>query len=496
MEMQSAIKLLNEWEFKRSAYNLLMSTAYFDDSTIAPKDGLAYRSQRMAYIAGIQYEIETDSQIKALLADLANQDLDPVNKRKVYLYQKGIKETEAIPKNEYTAFTLAVMASQNAWEKAKKANDYAIFEPHLKKMIEFKRRFAHYQNPDGNCYDTLLDNFEPGMSQASYDPFFTKIKEELLPIIKKIAERQELVDDHFIYQFYPSAKQAELMTDINHYLGFDPSWGYMGVSPHPFTSGLSNDDVRVTTAYDEGNISSSIYSIIHEVGHAFYEHQVDKDYDGTCLKNISSGMHESQSRLFENYLGRNTAFIANYFPKLKSLFPEQMAKVDLHSFSRAVNAAKPSLIRTDADELTYPIHILIRYELEKGIFSGQIDLEDLDKTWDGCYERYLGIRANKVSQGILQDIHWSDGSFGYFPTYALGSAVGAQIMHKMGQDIDIEKALKEDFSMITAYLKEHIQRYGALYDLNDILLKATGESFDPDYYIDYLKEKYSRIYKL
>lgn len=496
METQQALELLKDWEFKRSAYDLLMNTAYFDDNTIAPKDGLDYRSERMAYISGIRYEIETDPTIREVINYLALQELDPITRRKVYLYQKGIKETEAIPKNEYTAYTMAAMASQNAWEKAKRENNYSIFEPHLKKMIEFKRRFARYQNPDGNCYDTLLDNFEPGMSQASYDPFFTKIKEELLPIIKKIAERQELVDDHFIYQHFDTEKQAKLMTKINDYLGFDPSWGYMGVSPHPFTSGFSNNDVRVTTAYDENNISSSIYSIIHEVGHAFYEHQVDKAFDGTCLKNISSGMHESQSRLFENYLGRNTAFIANYFPKLKSLFPEQMAKVDLHSFSRAVNAAKPSLIRTDADELTYPIHILIRYELEKGIFSGQIDLEDLDKTWDGCYERYLGIRANKVSQGILQDIHWSDGSFGYFPTYALGSAVGAQIMHKMGQDIDIEKALKEDFSMITAYLKEHIQRYGALYDLNDILLKATGESFDPDYYIDYLKEKYSRIYKL
>lgn len=496
METQQALELLKDWEFKRSAYDLLMNTAYFDDNTIAPKDGLDYRSERMAYISGIRYEIETDPTIREVINYLALQELDPITRRKVYLYQKGIKEMEAIPKNEYTAYTMAAMASQNAWEKAKRENNYSIFEPHLKKMIEFKRRFARYQNPDKDCYDTLLDSYEPGMDQAAYDIFFKKIKEELLPIIEKIAKRQDLVDDHFIYQHFDAEKQAKLMTKINDYLGFERSWGYMGVSPHPFTSGFSNNDVRVTTAYDENNISSSIYSIIHEVGHAFYEHQVDKAFDGTCLKNISSGMHESQSRLFENYLGRHTAFIANYYPELKSLFPKQLSDIDLDSFSRAINVSKPSLIRTDADELTYPIHILIRYELEKGIFSGQIGLENLDKTWDNCYERYLGIRANKVSQGILQDIHWSDGSFGYFPTYALGSAVGAQIMHKMGQDIDIEKALKEDFSMITTYLKEHIQRYGALYDLNDILLKATGESFDPDYYIDYLKEKYSRIYKL
>ena len=271
----------------------------------------------------------------------------------------------------------------------------------------------------------------------------------------------------------------------------------MGVSMHPFTSGLSSNDVRVTTFYDEHNIASAIYSIVHEDGHAFYEHQMDRNFDGTILKAVSSGMHESQSRLLENCIGRRKSFIKNYYPYLRSLYPEILKDVSLEDFYKAVNASKPSFIRTDADELTYPIHILIRYELEKGLYDGTITSDDLDKKWADMYEKYLGIRPQSAKLGILQDIHWSDGSFGYFPTYALGSAVSAQIMHHLAKDMDIDTVLENgDIQKITDWLRDNFQKYGYLYDLDDLLKVTFDEGFDPHYYIDYLKDKYTKLYNL
>ena len=297
---------------------------------------------------------------------------------------------------------------------------------------------------------------------------------------------------------YPIAKQKELSKKLIKFLNFDPSWGVLAISEHPFTSGFSTNDVRVTTAYNEHDISSNIYSIIHEVGHAFYEHQVKLEYEGMNLHtDISSGMHESQSRFFENYIGKRKSFIANIYPELQELFPEQLKDVSLDDFYRAVNHSRPSLIRTDADELTYPLHILVRYEIEKSIFDGTADLDHLDELWANKYEEYLGIRPSDDALGILQDVHWSDASFGYFPTYALGSALGAQLIKAMEKDIDIDKELeKGNFMAISSWLKDKIQRHGALYTFKEAVVNATGEEFNPQYYVDYLKKKYSELYHI
>ena len=496
MHTQELINKLNEWEFKLSAYNLLLSTAYFDNSTIAPSDGADYRGDRLAYIAGEAYTIQIDPEIKKILKELETLELDEVTKRKVELYLKDIKRLEAIPKDLYTAFTKTQMEAENVWAKAKETDDYKLFEPYLKTLIDYSKQFAKLRNPNIDSYDLYLDDYEPGLNKTYYDGFFNKIKEELLPLIKQI-NNAKAIDDSFIYLNYPSDGQAKVMQDINEYLGYTKNWGYMGTSPHPFTNGLSCNDVRITTHYDEGNISSSIYSVIHEVGHAFYEHQMNQNYDGTILKAVSSGMHESQSRLFENYLGRRLSFIKNFYPQLQTTFPEQLSKIDVETFTNAINVSKPSFIRTDADELTYPIHILIRYEIEKAIFNETIDLDNLDQVWNEYYENYLGIKPPKASLGILQDIHWSGASFGYFPTYALGSAVAAQIINTMAKTINIDEVLANNqFKVITDWLKLNIQDQAAMHDLNDILLVTTGETFNPDYYINYLKDKYTKLYQL
>ena len=487
---------LEQWEFKLSAYNLLLNTIYFDTSTIAPKDGNEYRSSRISYIDGECYSIQTDEEIIQLLETMKDEDLDDTTAKKVELYLKNINILRKLPKDFYIEYSKLVMDSQDKWEEAKNTKDYSIFEPYLKRLIEMKRQTIKYRDPNGD-YDILLDDYEPGMNCEKYDEFFDLIKKELLPLIKEISQHQDRVNDDFVYAYYDADKQAEVMSKIKDYLGFDKSWGYMGVSMHPFTSGFSNNDVRVTTAYDTHNISSSIYSIVHEVGHGFYEHQMDPKYDGTILKNVSSGMHESQSRLFENYLGRRESFVASFYPLLQGLFKENLGNIDIKTFVKGINASRPSLIRTDADELTYPIHILIRYEIEKGLMNGTLSSEHLDETWNRYYKEYLGVDVPSADKGILQDIHWAGGDFGYFATYALGSAISAQIIHKMSQDFDIDEALaSNNFKKITDWLRDNIQHYGARYNMDEILLKATNEKFNPHYYIDYLKDKYSKLYNL
>ncbi len=496
MDNKEKLEKIKEWEFKKSAYDLVIGTTYFDDETIAPPAGQEYRYDRLSYMVAESYKIKTDRTIKALLEELSKEDLDEVTDRHIALLYKGFKKLEAIPQDLYAQYTKVTLASTASWHEAKKKDDFTLFKPHLLKVIELKKKIAMLYDPQKDPYDVMLDEYEEGMTKADYDEFFALIKSEILPLIEKIKKAKPIRDD-FIYRFYDKERQALLMTKLKEILNFDPSWGYMGVSMHPFTSGLSTDDVRITTFYDEHNIASAIYSIVHEVGHAFYEHQMDKNLEGTILRDVSSGMHESQSRLLENYIGRRESFIKNYFDFLKELYPAQLEDVDIVSFTRACNVAKPSLIRTDADELTYPIHILIRYEIEKGIFDGSIDLDHLEDVWNDYYMNYLGIRPRSAKEGILQDIHWSDGSFGYFPTYALGSALAAQIMKVVEEEIDIDRHLEDgDIKVITDYLKENIHRYGAIYDFKTITRIATHEDFDPHHYIDYLKDKYTKLYDL
>lgn len=498
MKKSEALKFYKTQREKINAYELLLSTAYYDKDTIAPKKGTNYRNKCLSFMYGEAFDIETDSKYIESVEELKKYDLGQVLNRDVYLTSKSLENVTKFTKKEAMEFDLACMEAGDAWEDAKHKNDYAKFEPHLKKLIKMSKDRAKKRNPKISAYDLYLDDYEEGMNTKKYDEFFSLIKKELLPLIKEVNNNQDKVKDDFLYKYYPRDKQELFTEELKKYLGFDSSWGYMGVSEHPFTNGFSENDCRITTAYNEHNITSCIFSIIHEVGHAFYEHQVDHKYQETMIKKmISSGMHESQSRFLENYLGRRKAFWLILYPRLQKLFPENLSQVSLDDFVRAINVSKSSLIRCDADELTYPIHILIRYEIEKDIFEGKISEDNLNNVWNKKYYDYLGIKVNSDTEGILQDIHWSGASFGYFPTYALGSAIGAQILHYMEKEIDVDDLLsKGKLNTITNYLKKNIHCYGALYDYNTILKMYTKESFKPKYYINYLTKKYKKLYKL
>ena len=498
MTTKEMIEKYNDWVFKCSAYRMALSLIGFDKQTIAPTAGEEYRDDRAAFLSGELFSIETDPQMVEIMKTLKDDDsIDPDIKKAAQLYYDDMQKTLCIPKKEYVDWQKLTNESFNYWRRAKEADDYSIFEPYLKKVIEGSKKLYTYRGKDIPVYDQMLDDFEPGMTRAKYDEFFKALKERLVPLIKKVTSARQ-IEDSFLYKKCDIDAQKRFMEHLLDYLGYDKSWGYQNESEHPFTDWVCENDCRTTTKYLEDNMVSAIFSTIHECGHAWYEHNIDPKYDGLILSDgVSSGMHESQSRLCENYLGRTRAFWEANYDKLKKCFPDLVGDVSLDDFIRAVNVSTPSLVRTEADELTYPMHILIRYEIEKGLFDGSISTEGLDKTWADKYEEYLGIRPDNARDGILQDVHWSDASFGYFPTYALGSAFAAQFMDAMRKDIDVDKYLREGrYVDIEGWLREHIHKYGCRYTADEIMIKATGKPFDVNYYLDYLEDKYTRLYEL
>ena len=496
--MNDLLKKYKEKMFEISAMQLAVGTIYLDQDTIAPIKGDAYRNERLAYLSGELYSLTTSDEFYNLLKQLVeSDDVDEQTKRIINWQIIDLDKQRCVPKEFYVEMTKNQMESGQAWQKAKQNDDYASFEPYLLKTIEYSKQLLKYREGKLKGYDIFLDDYEPGMTIEKYDAFFEQLKEGIVPLIKKINETQQ-IDDSFVYKHYPREKQEILMKKILEYIGFDFEAGVLLESEHPFTDSLSKYDNRITTHYYEDNLISSIFSVIHEAGHANYNYSVREDIAETfCFNNMSSGMHESQSRLFENYLGRNPHFWDKLFKDIKELFSEQLEGIDQEKYVKAINKAIPSLVRTEADELTYPLHIVIRYEIEKGIFDGSIDPKNLREVWNQKYKEYLQIDVPNDKEGILQDMHWGSGSFGYFPTYALGSGYAAQFVHAMSKDIDIDEALANDqFSKLKDWLREHIHQYGGLYSPLEQIKIATGEDFDPQYYVDYLVNKYTKLYNL
>ena len=329
------------------------------------------------------------------------------------------------------------------------------------------------------------------------DVFFAKLKAEIVPLLEMVVAKKDKIDKTYNHLSYPADKQRVFNKMIAKHVGFDFKRGVIKESAHPFTTNFHNRDVRMTTHYYEDNLESAIFSTIHESGHALYEMHIGDDINGTPVgTGVSMGMHESQSRLFENNFGRSREFWASLYDKLKEMYPENLAGISLDHFILGINKSTPSLIRTEADELTYCLHIMVRYEVEKIIFGGDVSIEELPSIWNKKYEEYLGICPETDSEGILQDIHWAGGSFGYFPSYALGTAIAAQIQAHLRRVMPLEKYLEDgNFEPINAYLAEHIHQYGKTKTTNELLIDMMGEGFNPQYYVDYLKEKYTALYK-
>ena len=495
---QELRKFFEEYKKINAAYSMAASTMYFDMATIAPANGISYRNEMFSILAGESFAYQMNPESLKKLEQLQAITEDEELKEELKLQFRLLESVRKVPKDVFVNFRKTLADSEEAWQKAKNQNDYQIFKDHLIQVIKGQKELLTYVDKDCSDYDYLLDQYQIGLSREKYDEFFQLIKDELIPFIKQIVTEGKHIDQSPLLQHFDIKEQEAFMKELQDYLQVNPKECYMGTTEHPFTDFFSAHEARITTHYYENNVLSAILSTVHEYGHALYSLQVNENYDGTPFKDaIGCGMHESQSRLLENHIGRNRAMWEVNYPKLQAHFPEQLKDLSLDDFMDIVNSSQPSLIRTEADELTYPIHILIRYELEKQIFDGDVDYEKLDQMWNDKYEEYLGVRPEKDSEGILQDMHWGAGDLGYFPTYALGSAYAAQFFHTMEQQIDVNEALRTShFEIITNWLKENIHKYGARYSADEILIKATGEPFNPHYYIDYLKNKFKKVYNL
>ncbi|MEG0470282.1 MAG: carboxypeptidase M32, partial [Longicatena sp.] len=376
--------LFKEYKEKSNAYNLALNTLYFDIATIAPKDGLSYRNRMLSILSGEAFSHDTSSENVALIEEMArNKENSKELQKELDLLLRDLSDIRVLPKEVYISFTQLKADSQNAWEKAKEANDYQIFKPYLIQIIEKQKEILTYVNKTCSDYDYLLDRYQEGLDIKTYDKFFNKIKEELLPFIKRIQSEGKRINQQILLQPYPVEKQRAFMDILIKHLEADQKKCYITTSEHPFTEFFSTNETRITTHYHENNVMSAIFSTIHEYGHANYGLHVNPDFEGTTLqKAIGFAMHESQSRFLENHIGRNPHFWMPLYPKLQAHFPEHLNDVSFDAFMEMINVSEPSFIRTEADELTYPIHILIRYELEKAIFDGEVDYEQLDTMWN------------------------------------------------------------------------------------------------------------------
>lgn len=501
--MSELFNRLQPYLDKSYALSAAFTLFSWDNSTGAPRDAIDNTSRAIGILSGEMYSTLINDEVKALLKELStdaeHEKLTFQEKAIVKNLNKDFKELQNIPPEEFSAFSALISRAYPVWSKAKQENDFASYAPVLQEIITYVKKFASYNQKEGQkLYDVQLNKFEEGFNMEIIDDFFEKLRTALIPLVQKISEKSDFISTECLRQSFDVETQKKFCRFLAEYIGFDFNRGVMAESEHPFTTELHNHDVRITSHYYQHQLDSAIFSVIHEGGHAIYEMGVADDITMTPVGGgTSMGMHESQSRLYENNLGRSLEFWTPVYAKLQEAFPEQLHRVTPEEFYKAINYSSPSLIRTEADELTYSFHVMIRYEIEKMIFQGTVSVDELPALWNQKYQEYLGLTPANDTEGILQDMHWSGGDFGYFPSYALGSAIAAQIYHHLETVMPVKEYLKEgNLLPIREYLKEHIHRFGKCKNTQELLMEMTGEAFNPDYYITYLTEKYSALYEL
>ena len=483
------------------ALNAVNELASWDQKTYMPSKGSEERGWQMMNISKISHRTFTSEKMGELLKQLeepANfNKLNKIDQALVKEASTNYKKAKNVPLALVQEISETTSNAYNVWVDAKKNNNFNDFAPYLEKIVSLKKRYAEYIRYTGSPYNALLDDYEPGMTTEKLNEIFSKLKKELVPIIKAITESKVKINDDFLNKSFDRNKLLAFVKVILEQIGFDFSKGRMDETEHPFCISLAPNDGRITTHTYENDLLSSISAPTHETGHWLYGEGMDKDlyktflYDGASL-----GIHESQSRLQETIIGQGLPFWKHFFPILKQTFPEELKGVELEDFYKAVNIVEPSFIRIKADEVTYQMHIIIRWEIERDLFEGKIQAKDLPDIWNNKMQDYLGITPETNSQGVLQDVHWSMGAFGYFPTYTLGNLYAAQFYNTAKKEIPNleEKFSNGDFMTLRNWLREKIHKYGKTETPSQIAKRVTGEELNPDYFIAYIKDKYSKIY--
>lgn len=502
-QVQEKWEQFSELLAKISGYSEAIELMHWDLRTGAPRKGVEVRSGTIGMLSGELFRLGISQEMGDFTAffsrpEVMNQ-LSADQQKIVSDCRKEYERSKSIPSKRFEEYSVLSAHSQTIWEEAKENDDFETFKPYLSKIVALKQEFIDYWGVKGTRYDTLLDMYEPDLTVEKVDEVFSRLRSRLVPLVEAIAASPNKPDTSFLQQIFPKEQQEKFGNFILEQMGYDFDAGRLDESVHPFATGLNPGDVRITTAYLLDNVTSAVFSSLHEGGHALYEQNINQDYVGTPLaQGASMGIHESQSRLWENMIGRSRAFWQRYYGDLQQHFPEQLAKVELEDFYRAINSVANSFIRIEADELTYNLHIIVRYEIEKLIFNEGLAVEDLPKVWNAKYQEYLGITPPNDALGVLQDVHWSGGDFGYFASYSLGNMYAAQILHTLRKELTNydELIAAGDLLPIKEWLTEKIYRFGSSQTPSQIIERVTGEPLNPDYLADYLEEKYKEIYKL
>jgi carboxypeptidase Taq len=482
-------------------YSSAMVLAW-DHRTMMPRNGAAARAEQLGTLSRIAHTMYSSPEIGALLDRLEpwaeGLDYDSVEASLVRRVRRDYEKVIRVPPELSAEMSRTSAIAEPIWQDARRTSDWSMFQPYLEKVIELRRRYIDCFEPADEDYDHLLDDFEPGMKTAEVRAVFDELKSGLVPLIAEIRDRDDAVDDSFLTGDFPVDVQKLVEGEILAAFGFTADSWRLDETVHPFASRSGPDDIRLTTKHVPGSLKS-IFSSMHEFGHGLYEHGTDRQLARTPLgRGASLGLHESQSRMWENLVGRSRPFWNRYFPLVQASFPGQLDGIDAEVFYRAVNRVTPSLIRIEADEATYNLHIILRFELEQDMIAGRVAPADVPDAWNAKMYEYLGVEVPDVADGALQDTHWSGGSIGYFPTYALGNVISAQLWERISAEIpDIYDQIgRGDFAALREWLRENVHRHGRKYLPRELLERVVGGGMDPQPLLAYLRAKLGEIYAL
>lgn len=471
----------------------------WDKEVNLPPKGARFRAQQVATLSGLAHEQFTQPDFGVKLRALLEQSngLNDQQRRNLEWSLEDYQKATRLDREFVVQRSEAVSRGYHAWRQARTENDFSRFEPALTELVALKKEEAERLGYQDHPYDALLDQFEPGYTSQQLDTLFSDVKEQLVDFVRTLREKPQVADD-FLFQSYDTDTQWAFSLDTLRNMGYDFAGGRQDISPHPFTISFSPEDVRVTTHANPQNFATMCWSSIHEGGHALYEQGLPVDQYGLPLGQACSlGIHESQSRLWENQVGRSRAYWQAHYPDLQKRFPEQLGRVSLEAFYRGINKIAPSPIRIESDELHYHFHILIRYEIEKGLIEGKVTVKELPDIWHEKYKAYLDLDITDHNQGVLQDIHWAHGSIGYFPTYSLGSFYAAQFYaHAQRALPNLEDHIAQgDNQPLLQWLRENIHQHGRYFTADELCRKVTGESLNFRYFMDYARRKYQDVYE-
>ncbi len=474
----------------------------WDLETKMPPGGSDGRSYQLATLSKIIHHKSTSDEIGGLLEELtpyADQlDPDSDDARLVRISERKFRKKSKVPADLVANLAKATGDAHMVWVRAREAGNFDDFRPSLERILDLKRQYADCFHPFDHIYDPLLDDFEPGLKTADVQEIFSTLRPQQVELLREI-EKSPQVDDSFLHQNFDESIQWKFGVEVITDYGYDWQRGRLDRTAHPFTQDIGLGDVRITTRFLENYFPSAFFSTAHESGHGIYAQGIDRMLDRTPLADGASlAIHESQSRMYENIIGRSRPFWTHYYPILQGYFPAQLANIPLEDFYKGINKVEPSLIRVEADEATYNLHIMLRLELEIALIEGSLDVRDLPQAWNNAMQEYLGITPPNDAVGVLQDVHWSQGYFGYFSTYALGNLIAAQLWECMVNDIpDVDDQIQRgEFGELTSWMKEKVHRHGAKFEPQELVQRITGSKIDQRPYMLYLSNKYAEIYQL